>query len=49
MRSALGRLIIWIAETLDRSLVTVPDIDEHWAPVTFAGARAPLLLIVSSK
>ena len=33
MRSALGRLIIWIAEALDRSLRTVPDIDEHWRPV----------------
>ena len=33
MRSALGRLIIWIAEMLDRSLVTVPDIDEHRVPV----------------
>jgi len=33
MRSALGRLIIWIAEMLDRSLVAVPDIDEHRAPV----------------
>jgi hypothetical protein len=32
MRSALGRLIIWIAEMLDRSLVTVPDIDEYRAP-----------------
>jgi hypothetical protein len=33
MRSALGRLIIWIAEMLDRSLVTVPDIDEYRTPV----------------
>jgi hypothetical protein len=49
MRSVLGRLIIWIAEILDRSLLTVPDIDEHRAPVTFAGASAPLLLIVPSK
>jgi hypothetical protein len=32
MRSALGRLIIWIAEMLDRSLLTVPDIDEHRPP-----------------
>jgi hypothetical protein len=32
MRSVVGRLIIWMAEMLDRSLVTVPDIDEHWAP-----------------
>jgi hypothetical protein len=32
MRSVVGRLIIWIAEMLDRSLLTVPDIDEHLAP-----------------
>lgn len=32
MRSAVGRLIILIAEMLDRSLLTVPDIDEHRAP-----------------
>ena len=31
MRNTLGRLIIWIAEMLDRSLLTVPDIDEHRA------------------
>jgi hypothetical protein len=28
MRNTLGRLVIWIAEKLDESLVTVPDIDE---------------------
>ena len=27
MRNALGRLVVWMAEMLDRSLVTVPDID----------------------
>lgn len=32
MRSVLGRLIIRIAEMLDRSLLTVPDIDEYRAP-----------------
>lgn len=31
MRNTLGRLIIWIAEILDRSLLTVPDVDEPWA------------------
>jgi hypothetical protein len=29
MRSVLGRLVIWVAEYLDRSLMTVPEIDEH--------------------
>jgi hypothetical protein len=27
MRNALGRLVVWMAEMLDRSLLTVPDID----------------------
>jgi hypothetical protein len=31
MRNTLGRLIIWIAEILDRSLLTVPDVDEYRA------------------
>jgi len=28
MRNVLNRLVLWIAETLDRSLLTVPDLDE---------------------
>jgi hypothetical protein len=27
MRNALGRVVVWMAEMLDRSLLTVPDID----------------------
>jgi hypothetical protein len=27
MRNGLGRLVVWMAEMLDRSLLTVPDID----------------------
>jgi len=27
MRSALGRLVLWTAEALDRILLTVPDLD----------------------
>jgi hypothetical protein len=27
MRNALGRLVLWMAEALDRSLLTVPDFD----------------------
>jgi hypothetical protein len=32
MRSLLGRLIIWVAERLDRSLITVPEVDEDFPP-----------------
>ena len=28
MRRVLGLLVIWVAELLDRSLITVPEIDE---------------------
>jgi len=28
MHSVVGRLILWVAEILDRSLLTVPDVDE---------------------
>ncbi len=28
MRNTVGRLVLWIAEALDRSLLTVPDFDE---------------------
>jgi hypothetical protein len=27
MRNVLGRLVLWMAEILDRSLITVPDLD----------------------
>lgn len=39
MRNTLGRLIIWIAEMLDRSLLTVPDIDEYRASELAGGQR----------
>jgi hypothetical protein len=29
MRNILGRLLILVAEALDRNLVTVPEIDEY--------------------
>jgi hypothetical protein len=29
MRKAAGRLVIWLAEILDRNLLTVPEIDEY--------------------
>jgi hypothetical protein len=32
MRNVLGRLVILVAEALDRNLVTVPDIDEYDSP-----------------
>jgi hypothetical protein len=28
MHSIVGRLILWFAEYLDRSLITVPDLDD---------------------
>jgi hypothetical protein len=32
MRNVFGRLLILVAEALDRSLMTVPEIDDHDAP-----------------
>ena len=32
MRNVLGRLVIWVAEILDRNLLTVPDVDEYYPP-----------------
>jgi hypothetical protein len=32
MRSLLGRLVIWVAERLERSLITVPEVDEAFPP-----------------
>lgn len=34
MRSALGRLVLWMADALDRSLLMVPDLDldESYSP-----------------
>ena len=32
MRNVLGRLLILVAEALDRSLMTVPEIDEYDSP-----------------
>jgi hypothetical protein len=43
MRNALGRLVLWMAEALDRSLLTVPDFDLDQA-YPFAGStRAGVL------
>ena len=30
MSMLLDRLVVWIAEILDRNLLTVPDLDEDW-------------------
>jgi hypothetical protein len=30
MSRLLDRLVVWIAEILDRNLLTVPDLDEDW-------------------
>jgi hypothetical protein len=37
MRDLVGRLLIFVVETLDRNLITVPDIDEYDPP--FAAHR----------
>jgi hypothetical protein len=37
MRSVLGQLVIWMGEMLDRSLITVPEVDEDFPP--FAADR----------
>jgi hypothetical protein len=29
MSRALERLLLWVADLLDRSLLTVPDVDEY--------------------
>ena len=34
MRSVIWRLLIWIAEILDRNLITVPDVDGYYPPTT---------------
>lgn len=34
MHSIAGRLILWVAAILDRSLLTVPDVDELHPPST---------------
>jgi hypothetical protein len=30
MRSTIARLILWVAEILDRNLITVPELDEEY-------------------
>jgi hypothetical protein len=30
MSRLLDRLVIWIAEIIDRNLLTVPELDDHW-------------------
>ncbi|MDT5117512.1 MAG: hypothetical protein QOE30_3251 [Mycobacterium sp.] len=30
MSRLLDRLVIWIAEIIDRNLVTVPELDDDW-------------------
>jgi len=39
MRNPLGSLLLWVAEYLDRSLITVPDIDLPM-PATAGSATA---------
>jgi hypothetical protein len=32
MRNLLWRPLIWVAEILDRNLLTVPEVDEYYPP-----------------
>ena len=32
MRNVLWRPLIWVAEILDRNLLTVPEVDEYYPP-----------------
>ncbi len=32
MLDVLGRLLVWVAEILDRNLLMVPEIDEYDSP-----------------
>jgi hypothetical protein len=43
MRSALGRLVLWMVEPLDRSLLTVPDFDLDEAYSFSGSTRAAVL------
>jgi hypothetical protein len=31
MHRVLGRLIVWVAEILDRNLIMVPELDEEYS------------------
>jgi len=42
MRSIAARLVLWIAEILDRNLVTVPDLDD-WHKSYFTTAEGQAL------
>ncbi|HTI77553.1 MAG TPA: hypothetical protein VL634_21315 [Mycobacterium sp.] len=39
MRNVLGRLVLWIAEALDRNLLTAPDFDLDEAYFVSGGTR----------
>jgi hypothetical protein len=42
MSKLLERLLIWVADVLDRNLVTVPDVDEVEAPTQVRRPTNPL-------
>jgi hypothetical protein len=52
MRSLLGLLVIWVAERFERSLITVPEVDEDFPPFAadcqdhgFADAEADVVCV----
>jgi hypothetical protein len=43
MSRLLERLLIWIADMLDRSLLTVPEVDDEWPPPVGRGGEHELV------
>jgi hypothetical protein len=43
MTRVLERLMIWVADALDRSLLTVPDLDELEAPTQVRLQTIPVI------
>jgi hypothetical protein len=41
MGRVLERLLLWVADVLDRNLLTVPDLDHEWPPSTHRPATQP--------
>ena len=40
MRNIRGRLLVWVAEILDRHLLMVPEIDEYDSPSAYLHVQA---------
>ena len=40
MRNVPARLLVWVAEILDRNLLMVPEIDEYYSPSAYFHVQA---------